>query len=145
MEEDTYAGGCISYSEHRRRIQASGEVPPHQVEFVTFQRTHTQESEVGTRRWINNKSRQITEGFQKLQEETEAHVTNDETASSQVDSNELFIKATELLNKKGRIFGLGASASSLKSTKCPSRQLPSVSEDEIARIRAVTAKLEAEL
>ncbi|XP_061371015.1 uncharacterized protein LOC133313634 [Gastrolobium bilobum] len=101
---------------------ASGEVPPDRVEFATFQRTHTQESEAGTRRWINNTSRQIAEGFQKLQEETRTQVTDDGTASSQ-----------------------GASASSFKSTKRPSKQLPSVSEDELARMRAVTAKLEAEL
>ncbi|XP_061348045.1 uncharacterized protein LOC133293479 [Gastrolobium bilobum] len=145
MEEGTYAGGCISISEHKRRIQASGEVPPDQVEFATFQRTHTQESKAGTRRWLNNTSRQIAEGFQKLQEETQTQVTDDGTASSQVDSNELFIKATEPFNKKGRIFGLGASASIMKSTKRPSRQLPSVSEDELARMREVTAKLEAKL
>ena len=37
----------------------SGEIPPEDVEWAAFERTHTQQSEGSERRWINTRSEQV--------------------------------------------------------------------------------------
>ncbi|KAI9128897.1 hypothetical protein K1719_000380 [Acacia pycnantha] len=69
MEGPSYAGGCIPISEHRRKIVESGEVPEGSIEWATFERTHSRQSEGSERQWINQKALQVAETFQKLSQE----------------------------------------------------------------------------
>ncbi|KAI9117085.1 hypothetical protein K1719_012084 [Acacia pycnantha] len=66
MEGPSYAGGSIPISEHRRKIVESGEVPEGLIEWATFERTHSRQSEGSERQWINEKALQVAETFQKL-------------------------------------------------------------------------------
>jgi hypothetical protein len=87
QEGPSYAGGSIPQSEHKRKVVStsffllkysifctlkqfinghtlclqalSGEVPPEDVEWTAFERTHTQQSEGSERRWINTRSQQV--------------------------------------------------------------------------------------
>lgn len=87
MEGPSYAGGCISLSEHKRKIVStryfvfnysilcylkqlfnghhlclqalSEDVAPEDLDWIAFERTHSQQSEGSEPRWINAKAQQV--------------------------------------------------------------------------------------
>ncbi|KAK4279126.1 hypothetical protein QN277_016879 [Acacia crassicarpa] len=139
MDGPSYAGGCIPFSEHKRKIADKGEVPADTIHWAAFEQTHPKEIE-GEKCWINAKSQQCAETYQQLTQERDSQIENDPT-SSYADNESLFIQAAGGFDKKGRVFGMGASAGELKSSmKRSSGSIGSVAPDD-KRVKTLEAKV----
>ncbi|KAI9099087.1 hypothetical protein K1719_024854 [Acacia pycnantha] len=118
----TCRNGAIPISQHWRNVEASGNVPSEM------------ESAAGGKCWINTKSLQLVENWEKLSQERAIQTVTDPTSGfSHSDNENFFIEATEGFNKKGKVFGLGASR--LKSRKRSSSYVRGVSADELKKMK----------
>ncbi|XP_061345137.1 uncharacterized protein LOC133290993 [Gastrolobium bilobum] len=139
-EGPAHVGGSIPATEIKKRLRMDPTINPESLSWEVFKKMHLVKSD-GL--WVNEKAKGYAEDFLKRRTDRDNALEAGAEASTCQSDEVLLLQAVGGMNKKGRIYGLGAEAWNYKSTKI-SASLSGVSTDEYDHMRDLVTSLSSQ-